>query len=201
MVRGTGLLVLAMLLGVCAEAATLTVRKDGTGDYAVIQQALDVAAAGDTILIGPGEYLEHTSVRFPAWLHDIESYANVTVDDLTIIGAGSDQTFIGPVTYSGNYVTESPKGVTYLEGSDIRIADLCLRNTHSGVYMKGRLFMDRCVLYDNYINVNWGAVGSGGWIRDSQFDVVTPSWPISIDIIDGGGRRASWWRTARCSIR
>jgi hypothetical protein len=187
MVRRTGLLILAMLLGACAEAATLTVRKDGTGDYAVIQAALDVAAAGDTILIGPGEYLEHTAVRFPAWLHDIESYANVTVDNLTIIGAGSDQTFIGPLTYSGNYSTASPKVVTYIEGGDIRLSGICMRNAHTGAFVQGRLFMDGCSLNDNLNNVGWWAVGSGGWIRDSQFDVVTPNFPISIDIINSSG--------------
>jgi hypothetical protein len=185
--RWMSLSMLAMLVTVCANAATITVRKDGTGDYAVIQAALDVAAAGDTILIGPGEYLEHTAVRFPAWLHDIESYANVTVDNLTIIGAGSDQTFIGPLTYSGNYNTESPMVVTYIAGGDIRIADVCMRNSHTGIAVGGRLFMDRCVLFDNYINVSWEAVGSGGWIRNSQFDVVTPNFPISIDIINSSG--------------
>ncbi len=178
---------LAMLVSICADAATLTVRKDGTGDYAVIQAALDVAAAGDTILIGPGEYLEHTAVRFPAWLHDIESYANVTVDNLTFIGAGADQTFIGPLTYSGNYNTASPKVVTYIEGGDIRLSGICMRNAHTGAFVQGRLFMDDCSLNDNLNNVGWWAVGSGGWIRNSQFDVVTPSTPISIDIINGTG--------------
>lgn len=185
--RCAGILMLAMLVATCAEGATITVRKDGTGDYSVIQQALDVAAAGDTILIGPGEYLEHSAVRFPAWSHDIESYANVTVDDLTIIGAGSDQTIVGPPTYSGNNNTQSPMVITYIAGGDIRIADMCIRNSHTGVDVGGRLFMDRCALFDNYGNVWWEAVGSGGWIRDSQFDVVTPNYPISIGIINKGG--------------
>ncbi len=178
---------LAMLVAACADGATITVRKDGAGDYSIIQQALDAAAAGDTILIGPGEYLEHSAVRFPAWSHDIESYANVTVDDLTIIGAGSDLTFIGPTTYSGDPVTSSPKAITYLEGGEIRLQDLCLRNCRTGAFVHGRLFIDHSALFDNYINVWWEAVGSGGWIRDSQFDVVTPNYPISIDIINSGG--------------
>ncbi len=187
MLRAASILILALLIAGSALGATITVRKDGTGDYTVIQQALNVAAAGDTILIGPGEYLDRTWIRFPAWSHDIESFANVTVDGLTIIGAGADQTFIGPATYSGDYSTESPKVITYTNGGDIRIADLCLRNAHGGVFMKGRLCMDRCALTNNYFNVTWEAVGSGGWIRDSQFDVTTPSWPISIGIFNHGG--------------
>lgn len=182
-----GLLLPATLLAACAEAATITVRKDGTGDYSVIQHALDVAAAGDTILIGPGEYLEHSAVRFPAWSHDIESYANVVVDNLTIIGAGAEQTIIGPETYAGDSTTASPKTITYIEDSDLRVEDLCVRNCRTGLFVQGRLFVDRCEFYDCYVNVWWEAIGSGGWIRDSQFDVVTPSFPISIDIINDGG--------------
>lgn len=170
-----------------AAGATLRVMKDGSGNFTEIQAALDVAAAGDTILIGPGEYLEHSTVRLPGWSWDIESYAHVTVDDLTIIGAGSDQTIIGPAVYSGSYSIETPKVVTNYEGGDIRISRVCLRNSHSGVYMNGRLFMDDVVLSDNYINVLWSAAGSGGWIRNCQFDVWTPSSPIAIDIVNQGG--------------
>lgn len=182
MLRSARFLILALLVSSSALGATITVRKDGTGDFTVIQQALNVAAAGDTILIGPGEYLDKTWIRFPAWSHDIESFADVTVDNLTIIGAGADQTFVGPATYSGDYSTESPMVMTYIGGGDIRVADLCLRNSDRGMGMSGRLYMDRCALSDNRINVWWDAIGSGGWIRDSQFDVTTPSWPISIDI-------------------
>jgi hypothetical protein len=144
-----------------------------------------VAAAGDTILIGPGEYLDKTWIRFPAWSRDIESYANVTVDNLTIIGAGSGQTIIGPATYVS--ASGSPMVMTYIGGSDIRLEGVCLRNSSAGLYMHGRLFMDRCDLANNYANVWWEAVGSGGWIRDSQFDAVTPLEPESLRIMNYGG--------------
>lgn len=180
-------LLLTVLTAATAFGSTITVRKDGTGDYAVIQHALDVAAAGDTILIGPGEYLEHSTIRFPAWSRDIESYANVTVDNLTIIGAGADKTIIGPELYSGDYSTESPKVVTYLGGNDIRISDLCVRNSHSGVFMQGKLFLERCTFDDNFIGLAWEAMGSGGWTRDCRFDVRTPSWPNAITVMNNGG--------------
>lgn len=170
-----------------AASATIRVMKDGSGDFTVIQAALDVAAAGDTILIGPGEYLEHSTVRFPAWSWDIESYANVMVDDLTIIGAGADQTFIGPETYAGSAVSSSPKVITYIEGGDLSVKDVCLRNSRTGFFVYGRLFVDGCTMSDNYINLWWEAVGSGGWIRNCQFDVWTPSSPFAIDIVNQGG--------------
>ena len=54
------------------------------------------AAAGDTIDIGPGEYTEFEVVQPGYWGFNVEIYAYVTVDNLTIIGAGADQTIIGP---------------------------------------------------------------------------------------------------------
>jgi len=56
--------VLAMLASV-GQAATLRVERDGSGDYATLQPALDAAAAGDTVLIGPGEYTELTNQYLP----------------------------------------------------------------------------------------------------------------------------------------
>ncbi len=179
-------LLLILLAADVATGATITVRKDGTGDHSVIQQALDAAAAGDTILIGPGEYLEHSAVRLPGWSWDIESYAHVTMDDVTIIGAGSDQTFIGPAAYSGNYGLASPEAISHTEGGNVRIADVCIRNCYSGLAILGMLFVDGCALSNNAVGVSWHAVGSGGWIRETQFDAVTPNDPIALVVADGG---------------
>lgn len=182
-----------------AAGATIRVMKDGSGDFTVIQAALDVAAAGDTILIGPGEYLEHSTVRLPGWSWDIESYANVMVDDLTIIGAGADQTIIGPPVYSGSYSSGSPKVVTYREDGDLTLAAVSLRNSHSGVHSNGRLLIDDCDFIDNYTNLSWTPAGSGGWIRNCQFDVWTPSSPVAIAIRNWGG--ASDILVENCTVR
>ena len=80
-----------------ADARTWHVRKDGTGDFKVIQDAVDQAAAGDTIRIGPGRFEEkkpYTSYPPDKWTVDV--YVAVDVADLTIVGSGVDQTFIGP---------------------------------------------------------------------------------------------------------
>ncbi len=55
------LLVVFVALGVAqaSEARTWHVEKDGTGDFSVIYEAEDAAAAGDTILIGPGRFEEY----------------------------------------------------------------------------------------------------------------------------------------------
>src|SRR6056297_2632943 len=56
-----------MVLASLAPAATWTVERDGTGDFTVIQEAVDVAADGDTIRIGPGRYDEKTLFVTPGW--------------------------------------------------------------------------------------------------------------------------------------
>ena len=40
-----------------AAAATLLVLPDGTGDYATIQEAVNAAAAGDTLQLGAGTFI------------------------------------------------------------------------------------------------------------------------------------------------
>lgn len=39
-----------------ADAATWRVEKDGSGDFMIIQQAVEAAADGDTIRIGAGRF-------------------------------------------------------------------------------------------------------------------------------------------------
>ena len=42
--------------------ATLTVKQDGTGDYTIIQEAIDAAAMHDTVLVWPGTYFENLHI-------------------------------------------------------------------------------------------------------------------------------------------
>jgi hypothetical protein len=172
----------AQLIPALASAASITVLRDGTGDYSTIQPALDAAADGDTILIGPGEYLEHATMRLPQWSLDVESYANVTVDDLTIIGAGANETIIGPVEAAGVYDAGPAKLITYNGGGDLAVSGVCLRNGSHGMYVAGRLFLDQCSFVGNLIPLEWMTSGGGGRIRDCRFEEDGTWQPTHISI-------------------
>lgn len=146
------ILVVLMILSSAngADARTWNVRKDGTGDYAVIQDAVDQAAAGDTIKIGPGRFEEKRPyASYPPafaekWTFDV--FVAVTVSDLTIIGSGADQTVIGwPTTLGGG--PNQPKIICALSRvSRLVVEDLAMENVFNGIYRDqgGTLEVRRC---------------------------------------------------------
>lgn len=125
-----------------ADARTWHVRKDGTGDYTVIQDAVDRAAAGDTIRIGPGRFEEKRPFSsYPVdsaqkWTFDV--YVAVTVSDMTIIGSGADQTVIGPSARLWVDPAE-PKVICALSRvSRLIVEDLAMENVFNGIYRSER---------------------------------------------------------------
>ena len=89
-------LFLALIVVLPVSAATLHVARDGSGDFTVIQAAVDAAASGDTIMIGSGRYNEGAVVTTRGWTDYVRILIRQT--ELTLIGAGPDQTIIGPTT-------------------------------------------------------------------------------------------------------
>jgi len=92
-----------LLIASSCLAFTWHVEQDGSGDYEIIQNAVDVAAVGDTIMIGPGRYDQYWE-----FAPELQWWAVVGVltDSLTFIGIDRDEVIIGtdyeyPV-YPGN---------------------------------------------------------------------------------------------------
>jgi len=52
-------LIIEILSMITVRAQIITVRQDGTGDFAVIQDAVNASQIGDTIIVYPGTYFEN----------------------------------------------------------------------------------------------------------------------------------------------
>ena len=86
--RNLRALTVIVLTGLTAMAApadgrTWRVEKDGSGDFTVIQHAVNAASSGDVIEIGPGRYTDVTLFswgKVTVWLDGTKS--------LTFVGAG-----------------------------------------------------------------------------------------------------------------
>lgn len=91
---GLPILLLVILGARPAESRVWRVEKDGSGDYAVIQDAVGASASGDTIMIGPGRFSEYTDHTYAGNLW--HNYVHMVSGSLTLIGAGEDATVIGP---------------------------------------------------------------------------------------------------------
>lgn len=110
-----GVLVCGSVSG--AAAMTWRVEKDGSGDFTVIQDAVDAAADGDVIVIGPGrfdDFTTHTPGKVYVWLDGTKS--------LTFRGSGSGVTIIGPENYDDAF---NIYGFACLDGAvELRFEDL-----------------------------------------------------------------------------
>ncbi|MBU8922553.1 MAG: right-handed parallel beta-helix repeat-containing protein [Bacteroidales bacterium] len=154
------------------HASTWFVEKDGSGDFTVIQDAFDAAAAGDTIRIGPGRFEDYQSTSYPGGVYDI--VGNNHLGDLTVIGAGADMTIIGSEDGSQ---WERPTGFNndgYLTGGTFYLSGVTLEGNKYGVISEGGSFdIEGCVFQKCTFGI-WSMVN--GRISNCKFD----------DMADGG---------------
>ncbi len=132
-----------------ASGRTWHVEKDGSGDFLTIQPALDATAPGDTVLIGPGRFIETHEVVTQGWTEDV--YAEVSNDSISIIGSGVGVTYIGPAELS-KQIDPRPKGVYGPSASDIdgcRIENLTVENIRDGIYWNGGIAIRHCSIIGN----------------------------------------------------
>jgi hypothetical protein len=146
------------------------VERDGSADYTVIQDAVDAAASGDTILIGPGRFNEQQWVTCPGWQDSVRVLVHQY--ELTIIGSGPE-TIIGQ-DVAWNEDQGYHKGIVvsdYWNNHVARIEKLRFENMSNGIYSSFEEAGDNTVLIrDCEFMGNHDAValiGDGGDVRIS----------------------------------
>ncbi len=150
--------VLLVCLSVSAVAGTIFVEKDGSGDFVSIQTAVEAAASGDTIRIGPGRWAQKFEYSVPggeSWTDSV--IVAVDYKDMTLIGSGQGVTFIGPED-AMPYGYPGPMGVLSLTDNYLSVQDITIEHMRSGVYYFGvDLSVKRVEFRDSYIGSVFGA--------------------------------------------
>jgi hypothetical protein len=185
-------LTLLLAIGLSASLAcarTWRVERDGSGDYTVIQAAVDVAASGDTIRIGPGRYNEGRMVTCPGWTEFIRVL--VTQAELTLVGSGPE-TIIGQEgawdLSQGNH-----KGIAAWldwEVQSVTIDGLCIENARDGIYTsRATTTVRNCTFRSNYYSLT-ALESDRVLVEDCQF-IDQPR----------NGTHVFVWNSGDCNIR
>ncbi len=174
------ILLTIVVLGLVASAAsgrTWRVEKDGSGDFTVIQDAVDAASDGDVIAIGPGRYEEYQVIPDPNGVEFDDIYVFLEdATELTIVGAGADQTTIGPEDPGIHGFGHYPFGIGSTHADcRVTVRDLSIENIgNSGIWIDGELVVENCrfsfsELFSNAMGVT-GSWTSGATIRNCRFE-------------------------------
>ncbi len=173
---GLGLWVFfALVGGTPALSATWRVEQDGTGQFLSIQPAVDVAAAGDTILIGPGNYNQAQSIYIPSWNATTDVFVEVTVPGLVFVGTNPDEVFVGPDSYYPTYF--GPIGMFEDEqfAEPWYVENITFRNCYTGLYALGAVAVTNCHFIHNMGHGVFSSRGrcavSGSYFEDNKTGV------------------------------
>lgn len=188
--RFAALVLAAWAVASPAAAATLRVERDGSGEFMVIQEAVDAAAVGDTILVGPGHYSESTFVN------GFHQNVWVTVDSLTIRGVEREQVIIGPEAGPVGWDTI---GIGALEPKMVTIENLTIANAYHGTCIAGeRQIVRGCRIRDGFAGVVSYALLET-LVEDCVFDNNTDAAVQSSDIFNSTGvvvRDSYFWNNS-----
>jgi len=165
-------LVFLSLWATAAAGRTWTVRKDGSGDFQVIQDAVDAASDGDAIDIGPGrfdDFQEGIVVGTATW----SVYVYILEKSLTLQGAGADQTIIGPEDQNFHPWPGTPISLVMgVECGELKVSDITFENSPYELISfwlnNQRLEVSGCVFHEGHRGVIV-ACPAGGLVAESEF--------------------------------
>jgi len=162
-------IVVALSLGFSVKAETWTVEKDGSGDFTVIQDALDAAAPGDSVLVGPGRFEEFRPGESVVDGFDFQSIAWITTTDLTILGSGPELTTIGPDSLVEEVDGLLPGGIYIDGGAEVVVSGFHVENILFPVTIRNPSKLSRCSVYNPTRSVSIAVLAADGVeIRDCE---------------------------------
>lgn len=152
---------LSLLFALIAEPGlaigrTWRVEKDGSGDTSVIQDAVEAAASGDTIRIGPGRFSEYTTHVYAN--NEWNTYVHVRLEELTIIGSGQEATIIG-ADVPGTWATWDYAPAIFFWPPNVngvlQVRDLMLADVVHGIYGETGSIIVSNVAFDSLTQGLW----------------------------------------------
>jgi len=150
MTRAIYVTLLLVLTPVYGVAAVWRVEKDGSGDFLQIQEAIEAAASGDTVAIGPGLWMKFSVFQASG---TFEAIGFVQQEELTLRGAGVDETTLAYAFGPGT--TDHPMGIVTSLDSSIRLERMTLSDLRSGVQANGpEVYVEGCRFVRNYMGVD-----------------------------------------------
>ena len=175
----------------------ITVKQDGTGDFTIIQEAVDIANDGDTVIVYPGVYFENLDltekgiVLASTWLlFRQDSLVSQTIIDGNQLGSCIRTEFGNDWSEVIGFTLQHGNGTNYLEdmypdlygsGGGIYVWDSKMKIIHCkivhnfGWHGAGIFSYNSYIqLFGNTISQNW-AQGGGGGIRTAKSNVVFDS--------------------------
>ncbi len=165
------------------EAATLTVEKDGFGQFSLIQDAVNSAAPGDTILVGPGRYDTFASFQISALV--VQTIVGIETGPLVIRGTDASQVIIGPEV--ANNAAFGPQGMAVdITPGTVSVENLTFENMFDGIISTGEMSVVDCVFRGCEQGISGFSVGSvdisSCVFEDNELGIVTfaPSQNITV---------------------
>jgi hypothetical protein len=124
-----------------AFGGTWRVELDGSGHFLTIQDAVNAAAAGDTIRIGPGRFETFHEIGLPGYTDEV--IVHVTKPNLVFIGAGKDVTRIGTTINHVPYGL-APRVFFSLAPNNFVLQEMTIENVYVLVLSNADVTAQRC---------------------------------------------------------
>ncbi len=174
----TIIVAILFLAPLVAKSQVLTVKQDGSGDYTTIQDAVDAAGTGDTVLVWPGTYPENVAIE----------EQSLTLGSLTL--TTGDTSYISQTVINGTAGGSCVK-ILYCP-LHVEVAGFTLTNG-SGTWTSTKgggvyVFESFEVLISNchLVNNTESARGGGACIEDSDAEIRDCRIEDNIAISGGG---------------